>query len=230
MIISHKYRFIFIKTKKTAGTSIEVFLSQHCGANDVLTPIFPQVEHHHARNYASLWNPIPELVHAQGHGKKDILKNVLHRKRFYNHMPAHLVCDRISRKVWNEYYKFSIERNPWDKVLSHYHMMNQREQDSLSFDEYLQQGRLTYCLNYPLYTNADGELMLDTIITYESLNDGLGAIFQKLGIPFDGRLSVTAKSKHRKTRQHYREVLTPQQKSTIETVFAKEIAMHGYEF
>jgi len=39
MIISHKHKFIFIKTRKTAGTSIEIFLSQFCGKNDTLTPI-----------------------------------------------------------------------------------------------------------------------------------------------------------------------------------------------
>ncbi len=39
MIISHKHKFIFIKTRKTAGTSIEIFLSQFCGKNDILTPI-----------------------------------------------------------------------------------------------------------------------------------------------------------------------------------------------
>src|SRR5437762_6689028 len=41
MIISHKHKFIFIKTVKTAGTSLEVFLSQHCGPDDVLTPFAP---------------------------------------------------------------------------------------------------------------------------------------------------------------------------------------------
>jgi len=42
MIISHKYKFIFIKTVKTAGTSIEVFLNNYCGEEDIITPIHPK--------------------------------------------------------------------------------------------------------------------------------------------------------------------------------------------
>jgi hypothetical protein len=41
MVISHKFRFIFVKTQKTAGTSIETYLSQVCDSFDILTPLYP---------------------------------------------------------------------------------------------------------------------------------------------------------------------------------------------
>jgi hypothetical protein len=37
VIISHKHRFIYIKTRKTASTSLEIALSAFCGPDDILT-------------------------------------------------------------------------------------------------------------------------------------------------------------------------------------------------
>jgi len=37
MIVSRRHRFIFIKTHKTAGTSIEISLSRYCGASDIVS-------------------------------------------------------------------------------------------------------------------------------------------------------------------------------------------------
>jgi len=47
MIISHTHKFIFIKSEKTAGTSIEAALSRYCSGDDVVTPIN---DYRHNRN------------------------------------------------------------------------------------------------------------------------------------------------------------------------------------
>ncbi len=38
MLLSHKYKFIFIKTKKVGGTSVEIALSKYLGEDDIITP------------------------------------------------------------------------------------------------------------------------------------------------------------------------------------------------
>ena len=44
MIINHKYKFIFIKSFKTAGTSLEIALSKFCSENDIITTIVEEDE------------------------------------------------------------------------------------------------------------------------------------------------------------------------------------------
>jgi hypothetical protein len=201
MIISHKYRFIFVKTLKTAGTSIEVFLSQHCGALDVLTPIVPHVEPHLPRNYDG----------------------------FYNHMPAAEIRDRVGPSTWRSYFKFCMERNPWDKTLSYYHMMNVRQGTELTLERFL--AGSDFPLNYPKYTDPrDGRIIVDRVLRYERLTDDLAGVFRDLGIPFHGSLGVNAKSEYRTDRRPYRDVYTAGQAERVRQVFAQEMRLHGYTF
>lgn len=228
MIISHKYKFIFIKTIKTAGSSIEVFLSQHCGDDDVLTPVRPHVEPHVARNYRGFWNPIPQMMVYRGWSRLAVLRRLVKRRKFFNHMPAKAVRATIPASTWNSYFKFCVERNPWDKVLSGFHMEKDFPDGLKTMEAYLGKNRLP--INHPIYTDNDGKLIVDEVIRYESLMEGLGRVFGRLGIPFSGTLGINAKSGHQKTRTPYQQVYTESQKALIARAFAKEIEMHGYTF
>ncbi|HEX5490808.1 MAG TPA: sulfotransferase family 2 domain-containing protein [Candidatus Udaeobacter sp.] len=229
MILSHKYKFIFIKTAKTAGTSIEVFLSQHCGPQDVVTPIVPRLEGHQPRNYEGLINPVPEILERPGKFFRALRQTMASCKKFYNHMPAREVKQRVSASIWNGYFKFCVERNPWDKLLSHYNMHAAREGGALSLDEYLARGRFPIN-DFRYMDRAGSKIIVDRIIRYENLLPELGEIFAQLNIPFDGALGVAAKSEYRSDRRPYREVFNDQQRRIVEKAFAKEIELHGYRF
>ena len=229
MIISHKYKFIFIKTAKTAGTSIEVFLSKQCGPRDIVTPIAPPIEGHQPRNYQGFINPISEIIETPGKFLSALRRAFASREKFYNHIPASLVQKRVPAHVWNGYFKFCVERNPWDKVLSHYQMRAARQGGSLSLDEYLATGR--FPLNSFRYTDAAGEkIIVDRVLRYESLMDDLAEVFSKLNVHFEGSLGIRAKSEYRTNHTPYQLVFNDEQRKIVEKAFAKEIELHGYRF
>ena len=205
-----------------------MFLSQHCGPTDIVTPIYPHVEPHVARNFAGYFNPIPEIYSSRGKGCRHSIQDVIKRRKFRNHLPAVNVKSRIARSVWDNYFKFCVERNPWDKTLSDYYMRQWRRGGQLSLDQYFAQQH--FCFNYPIYTDYQNNVLVDRIVKYETLINGLGEIFNLLGIPFNGSLGVHAKSEYRLDRRPYQEVYTEDQKAIVQRVFETEIRMHGYQF
>ena len=98
MIASHAHRFVFIKTRKTAGTSLEIALSRHCGPDDIVTRISPADE---------------ELRAAAGGAGP---QNDETSPSSYAHMGARRVIDVIGRETWDDYFTFAVERNPFDVV------------------------------------------------------------------------------------------------------------------
>ncbi|MGN2275058.1 sulfotransferase family 2 domain-containing protein [Priestia megaterium] len=213
MIISHKHKFIFLKTVKTAGTSIEISLSRYCDKEDIITPIAPEDEKMRAR-----LNVKPQ----------NFMDSNNKQRKFFNHYRADKIKKTIGEDIWNSYYKFSFDRNPWDKVISHYYFKTGKSKSGISFDQFLQANKFKGAYNYPIYTIND-ELSVDFLGKYENLNEDLTKICKEIGIPFDGWLPK-AKGNFRKDQRHYRQLYSKNQKELIEQYFKKEIDLLGYDF
>ncbi len=227
MIISHEHKFIFIKTIKTAGTSIEIALSKYCGPRDVITPISREDElartklgYATARNYA---------IPLKKYSKLDFLRAAYRRKRiaFTNHASASQVMKYSDRNVWNSYFKFCFERNPWDKVISMYYWTYKTE-PRVSLSDFIHSGELRTLKGFDLYAYAS-EIIVDRVFKYEHLDRSMQELCDQTGLD-EVPLLPNAKGNYRKDKRSYRELLSAKDRDKIAKVYAREIAYFGYQW
>lgn len=109
MLISHKYKFIFTKTVKTAGTSVEIYFEPYCVGPEEWTC------QHGRDEYESDFGVVGYRGANQGHQK------------WWGHMPAEIIRDLVTPEIWESYFKFTVVRNPFDKMVSAwYHFVKPR--------------------------------------------------------------------------------------------------------
>jgi hypothetical protein len=229
MIISHKYRFIFLKTAKTAGTSIEIALSRHLGKDDVVTPISAADEK--VRGRQGFRGPQNFRVPLRQHNLRELAAAAIgRRKRFYNHIPGVEVRNLIGDDIWNSYFKFCFDRNPFDRVISLYYWCHKAEPRP-TLTEFLESPQISLLTTrgLSLYTDDQGEIIVNQVGRYESLAQDLESIRRAIGIPEPLQLPHT-KSSHREDRRHYSEVIDPHSRMRIESLFNREMKLHNYEF
>lgn len=184
MILSHRHRFIFLKSTKTGGTSLEIALSRYCGPDDVITIIYQADE----ETRASLGLPGPQnhLLPLAEHRPRDVVRALREKRpveRYYNHIPAALMRARVPVDVWNGYLKFSIVRDPFDYVVSRYFWNNRRgEHPPERFRQWLLSEPERLLINRTI-TDIDGHSAVDAMIRYEHFATDLAALAERLGLP-----------------------------------------------
>lgn len=229
MIISFKHRFIFLKTRKTAGTSIEIALSGICGADDVITPISKGDEL--TRKKLTGRSAMNYTIPFKHHTWKERLAYIFHNNQqmYYNHMPASELLKRIPPPIWKEYFVFCFDRNPWDKVIAHYFHINRNDRYK-SFSDYLQSKRWEVLHGYKMHVIGN-KSVADKVYKYEEVERSLDELSERLKLKKPLSISeICAKTGFRQDRRPYKEFLTESEASFIEKNFKEDIEFMGYSF
>jgi len=243
VIVSYKNNFIFLKTRKTAGTSIELMLSRFCGESDILTPLgLPdelvrmKMPGGMARNFA-FGNPIERAFVDAAIGKKykdfrTCIKELERSNFLFNHVGLARAVKLLDPAFVAGAFKFVVERHPYERVFSdaqfRLHMDQKNGEPVLALEDYIERSISSPNLNSrPLYC-IDGKQAVNRVIRYENLADELPEVLGKLGITMPEAMP-RANSGSRTDKRPARESLTDDQKERIYKRCKKIFDELGYE-
>src|SRR3954471_5132862 len=131
MLASFEHDFIFIKTKKTASTSLEMAFSAHCGPGDIVSPVGAQWELERyklgvvPRNFSRAPALEARYQEALASGSYRTIREASMANRETNgctgHMRASSVKQWVPADFWDRALKFTSERHPYEKAMSMAH-------------------------------------------------------------------------------------------------------------
>ena len=230
MIVSHEHKFIFLKTKKTAGTSIELALSALCGARDIITPLTEIDEaQRKGQRGAQNWRLHGWWGSKRPLWKRRFLKFTAEDYGFYNHMPAEQAKALLNDdKAWRSYFKFAFDRNPWDRQVSFYHHRYRREAEPPPFASFIHKDRRARINNYEIYA-IDGTVSVDYVGRFESLEQDLKHALTQVGLTLDAALP-RAKTTFRRGTAPYRDYYDGDTRAIVGDWYAREIELLDYSF
>lgn len=186
MLISYAHHFVFIKTVKTAGTSVEGFLEPFC------CPPGHQVSH---------WTPT--LTSDYGVVGRRWPTNDCEDFGYFNHMSAAEI--QLKFEKFNQFTRITSVRNPYDRAVSMFHYSHEswRPLGGIPLDQAidmvsrsrikeLQEQFLSFVSQS--YSDdshllmIDGKLAVDRWIRYENLEADLQQLVDDLKLPFFGNV------------------------------------------
>ena len=259
MIISHKHKFIFMHSRKCAGSSMEVMLNKHLGPNDI---------------QIGSW---PETILAGGSMNKRAFKDALFYRppwrSTFRHLSANIIRRRkldlsqvvnasIKRKyrkilgvnpscpiaqsviqldpaAWGDYFKFSFVRNPFDFEVSDYFWRTKGLPRRVEFKDFLRrkldsgvedpEGVVPFPPTNWPIYAIDNQVALDYVGRFEELNEHVYVIGDRLGLSLDLNSVPKAKSGIRK-KIDPSEFYDKESKEMVSLLHKHEIEVFGYEF
>jgi Sulfotransferase family len=147
------------------------------------------------------------------------------------HLSARQIHSQCGEEKWNDYFKFSIVRNPWDRVVSMFAtgwwMDDDRQGDAeAEFEHFIENlaphpNEIYSSLMYSEIINE----RLDMIIRYESLQEGFDKVCKSIGKP-----PMILGREESRERLHYSVYYNDRTRRKVAELFNKDIEDYRYVF
>jgi len=188
-------------------------------------------------------NSLRRVVNDQLKGSKELLGVHVLPKDVQRHYITRQKLDRF-----NEMFKFTIVRNPFEFILSNYHYVRKfpnhfmyDEAIKMPFSEfpdfYMEwrekhieeniHGKNKVCTMYEFLHDDKGNMLMDYIGKLETINEDFKYICEKIGIDYRTMPYINVNKKNDKP---YRQVYDDATREKVEKYFAKDLKLLKYEF
>jgi hypothetical protein len=205
VIISFRRNFIFIRTRKTASSTIETVLRQSLDPSDICVL------------KGTLSYPNGEVA------------RLPHKGTVAGHMKAKHIAKLVAEPFWTTCYKFTAERHPYEKAVSlaYYAFVTERNEQG-DFAEFLD-----FTVNRGFYRTFDhytiqGKVVVNGFIRHESLVADLRRIGRRVGFSVPEALPHK-RSRFRRDQRPAHEILSENQKREVFERCREEFELFGYK-
>jgi len=216
MLLSHRYKFLFVHIAKTGGTSVRGALNRYRWRDPYYLPQW-------IASKMSAWT-----------GHQVGIKLPRHAK-------AITAQEMLPREFYDSLFKFAFVRNPWDLQVSSFHHIR-RERPHLmkpdeTFEHFLKRKLdpdrpWQYHVDTSITPQSDylvdlsGSLIVDYVGRYENLAADFQHCCNVIGIAPPG----LPHKRKAEDRSRYRNYYSEETQELVRAHFERDIALFGYEF
>ena len=218
VLVSHKYRFIYIKNQKVAGSSVESFFGKYC--------VDPKFKYTYVDDIPGKNSKFGIL------GTRRDDKNNWKMRRWFDdgHAGARIIRKKIGFNKFNSYIKFCVIRNPYDKMVSLYFYNKSRNKipSNMTFKQFVKSGKKCNNLKHHGLRSVS---TCKYFIRYETLYEDIKKMCKILKITnYDINLLPSHKSDTKRDSRNYRKYYDDETKDIVHKGHKKEFELFGYKF
>lgn len=209
MLISDQKEFVFVHVAKTAGTSIRA----------ALKPYSVQAPNSKFYSFLRLFD----------------LPKDYRRFKFPRHAFLSAAHRKLPPDIYQNYFKFAVVRNPWDRLVSCYHSDHGLKQDRNpnknykappKFFDYLEKQRKRENFQLERITDLDGQIGLDFMLRFERIDEDIKTLADKLDVSIDlPRLNPSLRQK-----ASFQDYYDQESRNFVARHWQREIEMLDYKF